>query len=279
VATWIYKCNARNAPYQVSSGDWDDFFAEPGDGEWGSTEWNPELRKAHPRDTILAYQTDRNELVGIAKVVRQRKRGAYSDLILRPVEEIRVKLRPLKKRYASIARIPALQPGPIQTLYPIAAADALRLLRAARSSYRVDIDDVVRQGAQSVSGAGFGTAEENRKVEAAAIKYVREYFRAHGWVVRDVSGTKCGYDLECRRGRATFHVEVKGTRGVDQKFILTRNEERTWKSDRHFTLALVTKVLSSPALFQFRGARSLSRLCVEPIAYVCTLATAGRSNA
>jgi hypothetical protein len=97
--------------------------------------------------------------------------------------------------------------------------------------------------------------------------------------VRDVSATKCGYDLECRRGRVTLHVEVKGTRGADQKFILTRKEERTWKIDRHFTLALVTNVLSSPALFQFRGPRSLSRLCFEAIAYVCTLATAGRSDA
>ena len=124
MAFWIYKCNSRNKPHQVSSADWDDFFAEPGDGEWGSTEWIPELRKAQPQDTILAYQTDRNEFVGIAKVVRLRKRAAFRDLILRSVEEVRVKLRPLKQRYPSIARIPALQPGPIRTLYPIAAADA-----------------------------------------------------------------------------------------------------------------------------------------------------------
>ena len=273
MATWIYKCNARNAPHQVSYGDWDDFFAEPGDGEWGSTEWTPELRKAQPSDTILAYQTDRNEFVGIAKVIRQRKRGAYYDLILRPVEEIRVKLRPLKKRYSSISSIPALQPGPIHTLYSVAAADARRLLRAARSTYRVDIDDIARQAEQSVSGGGFGTAEENRKVEAAAIKHVCEYFHEHDYAVRDVSATKCGYDLECRRGRATLHVEVKGTRGAEQKFILTRNEERTWKSDRHFRLALVTNALSSPTLFQFRGPRALSRVYFEPMAYVCTLAT------
>ena len=249
MATWIYKCNARNAPHQVSYGDWDDFFAEPGDGEWGSTEWTPELRKAQPSDTILAYQTDRNEFVGIAKVIRQRKRGAYYDLILRPVEEIRVKLRPLKKRYSSISSIPALQPGPIHTLYSVAAADARRLLRAARSTYRVDIDDIARQAEQSVSGGGFGTAEENRKVEAAAIKHVCENFHEHDYAVRDVSATKCGYDLESRRGRVTLHVEVKGTRGAEQKFILTHNEERTWKSDRHFRLALVTNARSSPTLF------------------------------
>ncbi len=216
MATWIYKCNARNAPHQVSYGDWDDFFAEPGDGEWGSTEWTPELRKAQPSDTILAYQTDRNEFVGIAKVIRQRKRGAYYDLILRPVEEIRVKLRPLKKRYSSISSIPALQPGPIHTLYSVAAADARRLLRAARSTYRVDIDDIARQAEQSVSGGGFGTAEENRKVEAAAIKHVCEYFHEHDYAVRDVSATKCGYDLECRReaqSRSSFSRATKNALG------------------------------------------------------------------
>ena len=273
MATWIYKCNARNAPYQRAFGDWDDFFAEPANGEWGSTEWTPELRKAQTEDTILAYQTDRNELVGIAKVVRQRKRGLYYDLILRPVEEIRAKVRPLKKRYASISRIPALQGGPIRTLYPIAADDARRLLRSARSTYRVDIDDAAQQAEQSLSGGGFGTAEENRKVEAAAIKHVRECFSARGYTVRDVSATKCGYDLECRRGRTTLHVEVKGARGAEQKFILTRKEERTWKSDKHFRLALVTNALRSPTLFQFRGPRALSRICLEPIAYVCVLAT------
>ena len=273
MASWIYKCNARNRPHQVSFGDWDDFFAEPGDGEWGSTERIPELRKARPQDTVLAYQTDRNEFVGIAKVVRLRKRGAYQDLILRPVEEVRVKLRPLKQGYASISRIPALQPGPIRTLYPISAADARRLLRAARAAYRVDIEDVAREAERSVSGGGFGSAEENRKVEAAVISHVRDYFRAHGCAVRDVSGTKCGYDLECRRGRVTLHVEVKGTRGAEQKFILTRNEERTWKSDKRFRLALVTNALSTPTLFQFRGPRALNRICLEPIAYVCALVT------
>lgn len=222
---------------------------------------------------MLAYQTDRNELVGIAKVVRFLKTRVTDDLILRPVEEIRVKLRPLKQRYASISRIPALQPGPIRTLYPIAPSDARRLLRAARSTYRVDIDDVARQAEHTVSGGGFGTAEENRKVEGAAIKHVREYFRAHGYAVRDVSATKCGYDLECRRGRVSLHVEVKGTRGAEQKFILTRNEERTWKADRHFRLALVTNALSEPTLFQFRGPRALSRVYLEPIAYVCVPAT------
>lgn len=132
---WIYKCNSRNRSHQVTYGDWDRFFTDPGNGQWGSTEWVPKLAKAHHGDVILAYQTDRNELVGIAEVIALRRRGSYKDLILRPLEELRVKVRPLKKQSIAIARIPALQPGPIQTLYSISEADFNRLLHAAGTRY------------------------------------------------------------------------------------------------------------------------------------------------
>jgi len=115
MAFWIYKCNSRNRPHQVTYGDWDRFFRQSGNREWGSTEWVPELAKAQGGDVVLAYQTDRNELVGVAEVVGLRRRGSHKHLMLRPVEELRVKLRPLKKQSTAIARIPALQPGPIHT--------------------------------------------------------------------------------------------------------------------------------------------------------------------
>ena len=133
---WIYKCNSRGREHQVTWGDWDHFFSGQTKGEWGSTEWVPELAKAQRGDMVLAYQTDRNELVGVVEVVELRRRGPYEDLILRPHEELRRKVRPLKKQSSAVARIPALQPGPIQTLYPISEADFDRLLRAAGSQYK-----------------------------------------------------------------------------------------------------------------------------------------------
>ena len=62
---WIYKCNSRNLPYQRLFGDWETFFAEHKSSQWGSTKSVPSLSHADPGDIILAYQTDRNELVGI----------------------------------------------------------------------------------------------------------------------------------------------------------------------------------------------------------------------
>jgi len=128
---WIYKCNSRQHPYQVAYGNWNDFFLGGQEDDWGSTEWVPDLSNAQRGDTILAYQTDRNELVGLAKVTALHPRGKFLDLILRPIKKIGVKVRPLKKLDRKIAAIPALQPGPIQTLYEITATDAKRLLRAA----------------------------------------------------------------------------------------------------------------------------------------------------
>jgi hypothetical protein len=127
---WIYKCNSVQHPHQVVHGDWTRFFSNSG-GEWGSTECVPRLGNAHRGDIILAYQTDRNELVGLAKVTCLKPRGNFFDLILKPIRQIRVKVRPLKKRYPKIATINALRPGPIQTLYPIDAMDAKRLIDAA----------------------------------------------------------------------------------------------------------------------------------------------------
>src|SRR5882724_1945771 len=159
---WIYKCNSGNHPYQAAYGDWSDFFIEDGPSEWGSTEWVPALADAKPGHTILAYQTDRNELVGLARVKQLRARGRYLDLILRPIRKIGIKVRPLKARDPKIASIPALQPGPIRTLYPISDVDAKRLLRAAGVHFHMERMHAKHQLRDALRGAGFGTSETNR---------------------------------------------------------------------------------------------------------------------
>lgn len=90
----IYKCNSRGHARHIYNGDWDDFFHSRGVQEWGSTKWVPALSKANPRDIVIAYQTNRNELVGLAQVVRLKPRGRYFDLMLKPLRTIRVKVRP-----------------------------------------------------------------------------------------------------------------------------------------------------------------------------------------
>lgn len=133
---WIFKCNSLQHSYQLAYGDWNDFFGRATERRWGTTEYVPALSKARRGDTILAYQTDRNELVGLAKVTALRPRGRYLDLILRPMKRIGVKIRPLKESDRRIAGIPALQPGPIRTLYDISRTDAKRLLRAAGAHFK-----------------------------------------------------------------------------------------------------------------------------------------------
>ena len=107
-------------------------------GEWGSTEWVKALGKAQPGDPMLAYQTDRNELVGLAKLVTLKPRGEYHDLILKPLKRIGVKFPSLKELDGKIAEIPAFQPSWPKTLYPVDHSNVQRLFRTAGLSIRLD---------------------------------------------------------------------------------------------------------------------------------------------
>ena len=135
MAWWIYKCNSRKAPHQVAWGDWDFVFDRKRSTSWGNTEWAPDLEKMHPNDLVIAYQSNRNELVGIAKVDRFKAKGNNYEVYLSPMERIGAKVRPLKKADAKVAAIPALRPGPIQTIYAISSSDAKILLDAAGSMF------------------------------------------------------------------------------------------------------------------------------------------------
>lgn len=269
MAFWIYKCNSRQHPAQVVYGDWDELFSDSRASQWGSTEWVEELGQAKRGDIVLAYQTNRNQLVGITHVTELRPRGRFHDLFLKPGEELRVKVRPLKKQFPAVGRIPALQPGPIHTLYAISSDDADALLRAANAKFGVSNRVEKSETEPAVVGGGFGTAEENRQVEEAAMAFVKKRYRDGGWKVTDVSSVRCGYDLECRRQFSVLHVEVKGTRGREKKFILTRNEAETWQRDAQFRLALVMNALGKPKLFEWIGPGSFSGLKAIPIAFEC----------
>src|SRR5262245_15386026 len=102
---WVYKCNAKDHPSHVCVGNWNLFFKNDGAREWGSSEFIPAFLKLRPGDLIIAYQTDRNEIVGLAEVIKFRSRNEYRDLILRPVEKLGVRVRPLKKLDKRIAAL------------------------------------------------------------------------------------------------------------------------------------------------------------------------------
>ncbi len=266
---WVYKCNSRNMPHQVAYGDWNDFFVDGRPDKWGSTEWIPALAQAKARDIILAYQTDRNELVGLAKVAALRRRGSHLDLILKPIKRIGVKVRPLKDLDTKIAAIEAFKPGPIRTLYPIDRAEVQRLLRVAGLHMRLE-----RQAARSVvaglaTGAGFGSPESNRRVERSAVQHVTRHFRNRGWQVRDVSKEKRGYDLDCTRKVLHLKVEVKGVAGAKRRFPITAAERRLWSRDQQFVLALVMHARRKYATLElFRGPASIRRFKFVPLQFM-----------
>lgn len=265
---WVYKCNAKGYEYQRAWGDWIELFASNRPQEWGSTRLVPELEQANRGDVILAYQTDRNELVGIARVLRWDVRGQWKELILKPERTIGVKVRPLRKRDPLIAVISAFKPGPIHTLYPISREEANQLLRASGSQLKLDSIFAGRDADRLVMGGGFGTTDENKLVETAAIKRIAGYLRRVGWVVRDKSRENLGFDLLCRKKGEEIHVEVKGSRGTRQQFVLTANEFKCWADDPRFVLAHVGNACSkSPNLSFFRGKAGMAEFGFQPISY------------
>ena len=132
---WIYKCNGLGMNYQRAVGDWQDYFAGDRRKQWGSTKWTPPLEALRKGDMIIAYQTDRNALMGLLRVRQTCEKDTY--LYLDVVESVTpVRVRPLKRSDRQIAIIQALQPGPIRTIYEISYADAKRLLMAAGFKYQ-----------------------------------------------------------------------------------------------------------------------------------------------
>jgi hypothetical protein len=133
MAWWVYKCNSRENPYGAG-GDWREFFDRRAAGgkaaRWGLTTVIPDLSELNPQDMVFAYQTNRNELVGLVRVVRRDGEEVHFEA----VEEFGVRVRPLKSAYPAVALIPAFAPGPKKTIYPISESDAQVLLDAARAS-------------------------------------------------------------------------------------------------------------------------------------------------
>jgi hypothetical protein len=131
---WVYKCNSRAPDYAGSWGDWWEHVFEPG-GEraWGLTTLKG-VGDVRIGDVLLAYQTDRNELVGTARVTGFEPDGTNRRIVIVPTEIIRAKVRPLK-RDPRIRAVAAFAPiGDIRTVYAIDREDALYVLRAARAS-------------------------------------------------------------------------------------------------------------------------------------------------
>lgn len=125
------------------------------------------------------------------------------------------------------------------------------------------------------SGQGFCDSKTIRKVDAAAMKYVKALLKEKGWVVTDKSRElRRGYDLLCKKGRKVLHVEVKGTQGSGQAFFLQASQMRQAEVDSNFFIYLVTGVLSNKLTCRaYSGKELLQRFKLEPTEYRVSLNT------
>lgn len=114
----------------------------------------------------------------------------------------------------------------------------------ARSPVLVAGALIIPQGLLARLGAAAGPpahARETMRVEALAMQAVLDRERAMGFEPRDVSGDKCGYDVESRTpdGELRF-IEVKGRVEGADTITVTRNEIMTALNEpERFFLALV----------------------------------------
>lgn len=117
-------------------------------------------------------------------------------------------------------------------------------------------------------GSGFGSSENNALVETAAVKAVTKRYQTAGWTVQSVEAACCGYDLSCTRGPEVRHIEVKGTSGPEQRFIITANELHVATSDVAFVLALVTSALTQePEILEWPFSELHAAFTFNPISY------------
>lgn len=259
---WVYKSSMSRRAGQ-NYGDWERVFS----GKtrlWGSLDRTPELTQLSKGHHLLCFQSNRNEIVGIARVIETQKVKGSRHLKVAPVERIGVKVRPLKERDARIRGIKAFHPGIVATIYDIKSSDALYLLRIARreadenhSSSKEGAPYKKPDGGDDVSkylknAQGFEVDPRVRKaIEKAAVKRARNYYEKAGYEVHEHGKP---FDLQCARNGRLLYVEVKGTQTKGAKIFLTPNEvEFAWDNPMELFLVHSMKVMRGPGAPKVSG--------------------------
>ena len=144
---YVYKCNCRNDPHQNHYGDRRTLFDRTTDGRrcrWGTPDVVPALSQLIEGDNILAYQTDRNSLIGLVVVDGWGAEDGRQYVYLRPrirLGQDGVKVRPMKVDPV-IDAIHAFATNEVKTLYDIDSSDAEYILNAARDRCQpIEFDD------------------------------------------------------------------------------------------------------------------------------------------
>jgi hypothetical protein len=116
-------------------------------------------------------------------------------------------------------------------------------------------------------GGVFADYESNVEVERAAVDLVRRHYEEHQWLVSSVEQKRVGYDLHCTQGMEEQHVEVKGIRGPELRFVVTAREVERSRADPQFRLATVTNVIDNPQMTIWTGEEFLRHFCLRALQY------------
>lgn len=169
-----------------------------------------------------------------------------------------------------------LKSGPSGTVFPLTSEQGTRMLQLLAPltlgfplvlSMPLKPNKAEEIAIRRRLGAGFGTAEDNRKVERAAVAAATKHYKRDGWQVKSVEAGKCGFDLLCRKERQECHVEVKGISGGGFGFILTYGEYQKAASDNKYELCLVRSALTNPTIKAIAGGKMFQTFEFVPLAF------------
>jgi hypothetical protein len=229
MAWWVYKCN-RRGQYGPYHGDWERVFTTKTAVPWGNTADIPRLEQLEVGDRLLCYQTDRNVIVGLAKVVGYRRENGGRRWKVQAIKRTGARVRPLKQADRRIAHIKALQGGPIQTIYRISSDEARLLIGAAEAQQNKARNDL-RNRVAAYAGQNLARElekapgfERNPEIRAAIETHAMRRAEMHYQDRYRVEIRGKPYDLHCTRGARVLAVEVKGTRSSGSQITLTANE-------------------------------------------------------
>jgi hypothetical protein len=228
--------------------------------------WNSESR---PKSVA---KRDRSAAVGIVEISRiTNTADGETSWTLRLLEEFDPPVPLLRYRTVSPElKEPFVNPQRQRTFYELSPECEKAVLRTCRSTLttsRYAASGKIRKDPPK-AGGGFGDAENNKKVEKAAINAATRRLRMAGWKVSSVESLNLGFDLLAEKGNQRREIEVKGVRGTRPEFIITANEVAASKLGNSWELWVVTEALSSrPKIQKFAVADFKEKFELKPLSY------------
>lgn len=110
-------------------------------------------------------------------------------------------------------------------------------------------------------------ARPDKRIEKAAVKFVRRKLIRERYKVESHEDVICGYDLYAVRDRTRRYIEVKGCAGAEPRFFISRTELRAARIKPLWELAIVTNAGSREAKLEclLSGREMERQFRLEPI--------------